>query len=246
MLPPGSVPLAHPRVGDARILVLPHPHSGVPSYFALSDTDARLYEVLVVRPDAPHARSWFVGHGDGTARPDAPGAVVRDGALRVLSPIDPIFVLLGLLADVDARHFRPLDDLAESAAELHARRRAASVPDGGEARPWPDIAPFMMHSAMAAHLPRLCDTQSEAAADAGCVYRLSWDKIGAELDAKRARLAQSAVCDAAPETLGRQVRKALTNAHTATDAEVAAAQAEAARAMVLAYCPPSVAAHWGA
>ena len=30
------------------------------------------------------------------------------------------------------------------------------------------------------------------------------------------------------------------------DAEVAAAQAEAARAMVLAYCPPSVAAHWGA
>ncbi|KAI3617114.1 hypothetical protein CBS9595_003023 [Malassezia furfur] len=244
MLPPGSVPLAHPCVGDARMLVLPHPHSGVPSYFVLSEADARLYEVLIVRPDAPHARSWFVGHADGAPRSDAPGAVVRDGALRILSPIDPLFVLLGLLADVDARHFCPLDDLAESAAELHARRRAASVPDGGEARPWPDIVPFVMHNAMAEHLPRLCDTQSEAAADTGCVYRLSMPKIHAELDAKRARLAQSAVCDAAPETFGRQVRKALTNAHSATDAEVAAAQADTARAMVLAYCPPSVAAGW--
>ncbi|WFD04149.1 hypothetical protein MOBT1_002852 [Malassezia obtusa] len=241
MLPPGSVPLVHPPLGDAQMLVLPHPHTGVPSYFALDDTHTALYELLVVRPDAPHARSWLVGHAE--SRGGAPGAVIGDGALRVLSPIDPVFVVLGLLADVDARHFRPLEDLAEAAAELHAQRRAQATPGGGAPRAWPDIVPFLSMPSIAAHLARICDTQAEAAAD-GLVYRLSWARVAEVLDAKRTRLAEPATCDAAPETLGRLVRKALPSAATASDDEVQRARVAVARDLVCAYIPPSVAARW--
>lgn len=241
MLPPGSVPLAHPSLGDARLLVLPHPHSGVPSYYALHGTPSELYEVLVVRPAAPHARSWFLTHADATSASRAPGAVLGDGALRTLSPVDPALVALGMLADTEARHFCPLEDLAEAAAELHAQRRAEALP--GRAQPWPDIVPFLMLPAMEPHLQRICDTQSEAAAS-GLVYRLSWDKIAALLDAKHARLAHPDVHAAAPETLGRLVRKSLDQPQTASDEEVRKAQAHVARSLLLSYVPRSVAERW--
>lgn len=239
MLPGGSIALAHPAVdAETRLLVLPHPSSGAPTYFSTpAEGEHEMYELLVVRAEKPSARSWMVAARDAHAG----GSVLADGALRALSPIDPVFVLLGLLAESDAeRRFCPADDLAEAAAERHAQRRATE----GSVRPWPDIAPFLLHPRMAAHLQRICDTQDELSASDGLVYRLSYDKISALLSDKCARLAQSAVHDAAPETLGRQVRKELADAQHASDAEIRAAQESVARRLVQSYLPPAVAGRW--
>lgn len=241
------LPLAYPPLApDTRLWVLPHPHSSTPVYFAVGDAHA-LYELVVVRADKPNTRSWFVAPYAPQGASGGQGEVLSDGALRILTPIDPAFVLLGILGDdphaFDTRQYRPLDDLADLAAERHAARRAEA---GGGARPWPDLVPFLTLPGNAPHLARICDTQAEVAAADGYVYRLSLAKISALLDTKHQRLADTAVHDRAPETLGRQVRKQLERPSAASAADVQAAQDEVARALLLAYLPPAVAQRWTA
>ena len=66
---PGKpIVLAHPRDAHAtRILVLPHPRSAAPAYFAVTQgaDHASWYELLVVRGDQSASRSWMVSPGAG-------------------------------------------------------------------------------------------------------------------------------------------------------------------------------------
>ena len=61
MLPGGSIALAHPAVdAETRLLVLPHPSSGAPTYFSTpAEGEHEMYELLVVRAEKPSARSWI-------------------------------------------------------------------------------------------------------------------------------------------------------------------------------------------
>ena len=75
-----------------RLWVLPHPRTGVPTYFATSQDGTNAYELLVTRPPT---RSWLLrGHDDD-------GYVIADGAMRILSRIDPAFLLLGIFCVLD-------------------------------------------------------------------------------------------------------------------------------------------------
>lgn len=232
--PRPPIALAYPAdvgtAAPARLYVLPHPRSGVPTYFAVHD-DAT-YELLVVRPEPRVARSWMLApHGAS-----GPGYVLRDGALHVLSPMDPALLLLGLLAPVwGERRFCPRDDLAEAAAEHHAAARAADL--AVRAPAWPDIASVLALPGMQAPLTRICATQAEPSALDGLVYRLDKARVFALLDHKVERVLRDAadVIDAQSQRhYGAQ----------ATDAEVAAARRRVATDLVAAYVPLTVDEAW--
>jgi len=238
------IALAYPEgVGaDAptRLYVLPHPRSGVPTYFAVHD-DAT-YELLVVRPDQRAARSWMLAPRGGAPRP---GHILRDGALHVLSPMDPALLLLGLLAPVwGERRLCPRDDLAEAAAEHHAARRAADLaaraPEAAPSTPaWPDIATVLALPAMQAPLTRICATQAEPSAHDGLVYRLDEARVYALLTRKVERVLH----DAADVVAAQSQRHCGAEA---TDAEIAAAQRRVATDLVATYVPPAVDDAWRA
>ncbi|PWN53978.1 hypothetical protein IE53DRAFT_337920 [Violaceomyces palustris] len=115
-----------------RLLVLPHPRTGNPSYFLpyhpsesphptgssdqsggdrdlKGESEGGILQLQVIRQDKSE-RSWFISGAD-----DDDG----DGALHLLTPIDPIFLLLPILYSVmsDAKPpFLPLEDLFDQAA----------------------------------------------------------------------------------------------------------------------------------
>ena len=197
------VVLAGPA-GRCRLLALPHPQSGIPAYFGVHEV-GKLYEVLIVRDGQ---RSWLVGESP---------QVVADGALRLLSPVDPAFVLLGALG-TDNTSYLTADDLFEAAAERCAHARTGT---------WPDIAELARYSS---HLDRICDTQH---VDGHESYRVSRDKVRALIDAKI--MAVEAAADGAPETLGAQVRRLEDAGEPPGDA-----RHKVARDLVLSYVSPTV------
>ena len=197
-----------------RLWVLPHPRTGVPTYFATSQDGTNAYELIVTRPPT---RSWLLrGHDDD-------GYVVADGALRILSRIDPAFLLLGIFCVLDtSQQYWPLDDWLEAATDVHVQRRSMSA--------WPDMAAFVALPSMQTHLDRICATQE---ADGGRVYRLDETRIRAMLHAKAQR-----VCARAPEQVAAQAWRTLDA--SASDADVDSAQQEVARQWIEAYVPLSV------
>ncbi|WFD21208.1 hypothetical protein MCAP1_003469 [Malassezia caprae] len=234
------IALAYPAdVGAAaptRLYVLPHPRSGVPTYFAVQD-DAT-YELLVVRPEQRVARSWMLAPCGASS----PGHVLRDGALHVLSPMDPALLLLGLLASAwGERRFCPRDDLAEAAAEHHAASRAARMAARTGAAPsapaWPEIASVLALPAMQEPLTRICATQAEPSALDGLVYRLDEARVCALLDRKVERVLQDAA-----DVIDAQSQRHY-GAH-ASDADVAAARRRVATDLVASYVPLAVEAVW--
>ncbi|KAB5589135.1 hypothetical protein CTheo_7420 [Ceratobasidium theobromae] len=88
----------------------PHSHVGLPALFILHESS--LLEVHAIAPDAP--RSWFVGQ-----------TVVSDGKLLLMTPIDPVFLLIpfirALLATEPQPPFKPTDDLLEEAAARYSQ-----------------------------------------------------------------------------------------------------------------------------
>lgn len=239
------IALAYPAnmsaAAPARLYVLPHPRSGAPTYFSVQD-DAT-YELLLVRPDQRAGRSWMLAPGEGASMP---GHILRDGALYVLSPMDPAFLLLGLLACTwGERRFCPRDDLAETAAEHYATQRAAELaaraPDAAPATTpsWPDITAVLALPAMQAPLRRLCATQTESSALDGLVYRLDEAKVYALFDQKIERVLRDAA-DVIEVQSQRQCGA------SATEAEIAAAQRRVAARLVAAYVPVPIEEAWRA
>lgn len=243
--------LAHPRDAHAtRILVLPHPRSAAPAYFAVTQgaDHASWYELLVVRGDQSASRSWMVSPGAGGSG----GSVIADGALRVFSPVDPAFVLLGILADEEdpaPRRLQPLEDLLDAAAERHARRRAAHAGADAPAQ-WADIGALAHLPHVAEHLAPLCDTEQVGSGSEERVYGLSWDRVLARLDAKLARMTDPALFERAPDTLGRQMNRRLDAevpaGTTPTENELAAARRGVALDVITGYLPPALAQRWAA
>ncbi|KAL4399655.1 ribonuclease H2 complex protein [Malassezia pachydermatis] len=233
-------------LASTRIWVLPHPRSGAPAYFALSDQDSTMYELLSTRPDKAVSRSWFLAPSSSAHTPtDADhGYIVEDGAWRIFSPIDPAFVLLGILASTnDERRMRPLDDWAEAATEFHVRRRAQAMAaqQNNEERhtSWPDLPLFVALPSMHTHLERLCTTQAEPNTTDGHVYRLDWSKMQAWLNTKVERL-----CTQATEALEPHIARSLPA--FPRDEDIAQARRAVARAWVDAYLPPAVEERWHA
>ncbi|WFD34315.1 hypothetical protein MCUN1_001154 [Malassezia cuniculi] len=179
--------------------------AGVPAYFGVHE-DGQLYEVLVVRDGT---RSWLVG-GDAQ--------VIADGAVRLLSPVDPAFVWLGLI-NTEQSSYLSAEDLLEAVAERHAASLSGS---------WPDI---LQLERFAVHLARICDTQHVDGRD---MYRPSREKARSLIDGKVASLC--AKIDSAPDTLGVQVRR-LEDAGEKTEA----AREKVCRDLVMSYISRSTA-----
>ena len=227
---------------ELRLLVLPHPHTGVPAYFGAPPEGDRLYELLVVRPEGRVARSLFLAPSEG----HGPGYVVADGSVRILTQVDPAFVMLGILAEERGlpRRFCPLDDMVDEATERHAHRRAAELAalhaDQVRATGWPDIPELFRLPGMARHLQRICTTQAEPSAADGLVYCIDMERVYTLLSDKVQRLLATHVWDEAPETLGRQARRRV--AATASDAEWNAARRDVAEELVASYVSAPIAA----
>lgn len=223
---------------DTRLLVLPHPRSGAPAYFACA-ADGRMYELLTVQPERKVGRSWFLGHSGG-------GRVISDGSLRVLSAVDPVFVLLGvLLPTADEKRFRPWDDWAEAAVDGHERARHAALQAlTGRASTtpmrWPDVAEFLALPSTHAHLPRVCATHAEPASAAEPMYRLDMARVLAMLSEKAAHVATSL-----DDILELEAQRRVDDAFPSAD-QLREAKGAVARSWIEAYLPAALAARWHA
>ncbi|CEL60790.1 hypothetical protein RSOLAG1IB_04029 [Rhizoctonia solani AG-1 IB] len=118
-----------------RPLQLPHPRTGLPALFVYHGST--LLELHSVTPDTP--RSWFVGE-----------SVVSNGNLMLMTPIDPVFILIPFLQTLDPNApFKPTDDFLEEALLKY------SPPDINKQ----DVALFMTLGCARRALKQLCETK---------------------------------------------------------------------------------------
>ncbi|GAB1525512.1 hypothetical protein RhiTH_008675 [Rhizoctonia solani] len=119
-----------------RPLQLPHPRTGLQALFVYHGST--MLELHSVTPDAP--RSWFVGQ-----------SVVSNGNLMLMTPIDPVFILIPFLQTLDPKApFKPTDDFLEEALLKY------SVPDVNKQ----DVALFMTLGCARRALKQLCETKA--------------------------------------------------------------------------------------
>ncbi|KAF9454028.1 hypothetical protein P691DRAFT_798942 [Macrolepiota fuliginosa MF-IS2] len=107
---------------------LPHPRTGVPALFLPAENgedagkdSSRILELQAVNP--VDSRSWFLEN-----------EVIADGKLVLMTPIDPVFLLLPILfciqpTDGSVPQFKPADDMLEEAA-LAIQQQYQSRKDG--------------------------------------------------------------------------------------------------------------------
>ncbi|CAE6416989.1 unnamed protein product [Rhizoctonia solani] len=118
-----------------RPLQLPHPRTGLRALFVYHGST--LLELHSVTPDTP--RSWFVGE-----------SVVSNGNLMLMTPIDPVFILIPFLQGLDPKApFKPTDDFLEEALLSY------SPPDINKQ----DVALFMTLGCARRALKQLCETK---------------------------------------------------------------------------------------
>ncbi|KAL7748231.1 hypothetical protein RI367_006417 [Sorochytrium milnesiophthora] len=133
-----------------KVLHLPHPRTGSPASFgwtvgiAYEDDGASLLEIQQV--PAVGTKSWFIDN-----------AVKSDGTVTIMSPVDPLFVLLPLL---DRQRCKTDDSLG----------RYLTVEDILHSDSVPDLMTLSESSALPEQLKLICDHQP---AGAETVYRLS-------------------------------------------------------------------------
>ncbi|VDC01652.1 unnamed protein product [Peniophora sp. CBMAI 1063] len=174
------------RNSHASFLRLPHPRTGELSLFlpyrrtASTSTSKCEWDILEVQSiSPPGSRSWFLDEPDE-------GAVVADGKLLVMTPIDPAFLLLPLLlavrpADKSVGMFRPLDEVFDSAHE-----KLAGVTSE-------DVSFLINLDCVVGAMRRICDVQDVTPELA--VYRYSEGKVVEYLRKKTARLAEPRVSE---------------------------------------------------
>ncbi|KZV69958.1 hypothetical protein PENSPDRAFT_608011 [Peniophora sp. CONT] len=185
------------RNARASFLRLPHPRTSVPTLFlpyrrtASTSTSKYEWDILEVQSVSPPGpRSWFL---------DEPGegAVVADGKLLVMTPIDPAFILIPLLlavrpADNGAGMFRPLDEVFDGAHE-----KVENVTEE-------DLASLINLDCVAGAMRRICDVQDVTPELA--VFRYSESKLLEYLRKKTARLAEPRVSEIS-KTIVRSLAK---------------------------------------
>lgn len=170
-----------------RFLRLPHPRTGLPSLFLpyqLRDgsdaTSPAILEVQTVAP--PDTRSWFVGE-----------EVVSDGRLLVMTPIDPIFLLIPILGATVSQeggqaNYRPADDIFEEAAmKLAEASHSSGSQDPSFTVAPDDIMTFGALDCTVQAMRRICDTKEITAEIT--VFRYSQERLLEQLTKKVAALA---------------------------------------------------------
>uniref|UniRef100_A0A2A4JCG1 Ribonuclease H2 subunit B n=1 Tax=Heliothis virescens TaxID=7102 RepID=A0A2A4JCG1_HELVI len=80
-----------------RIVILAHPSHGKPTKYCLDDENKRIFEIVTF--DEPH-RSWFIGN-----------TVKSDGSIQMVTPVNPLFLVLPKLKEQCASRAVPLEDL---------------------------------------------------------------------------------------------------------------------------------------
>lgn len=139
-----------------------------------------ILEVQTVAP--PGARSWFIGE-----------EVVSDGRLLVMTPIDPLFLLIPILGATIVEgggqvNFRPADDIFEEAATKFAE---ATHPSGSQDPSFivtpDDIVTFGALDCTMHAMRRICETK-EITTDI-TVFRYSQERLVEQLTKKVAALA---------------------------------------------------------
>lgn len=121
--------LIHPDTArDGRFLILPHPRTGIPTYYLFSTlhrsdsgtttSDADLGQLLELSTlkDARYDRSWMIS---------GLNQVVASAQLEILSRVDVRFLVVSMLySALDDGKFRSLEDTFEQIAlTLHSRRK---------------------------------------------------------------------------------------------------------------------------
>ncbi|KAI0305721.1 ribonuclease H2, subunit B [Multifurca ochricompacta] len=146
-----------------------------------------ILEVQSVSP--PNQRSWFFTEGE----------IVSDGKLLVMTPIDPIFLLIPIFQavkpnDGSAGIFQPLDDIFDEAAP----KIVQTVNRGASDDPFliisqEDILFLTRCDCIITALKRICDFQN-ITSDL-TVYRYSEERVIEYLQAKVLRLSKHAVTE---------------------------------------------------
>lgn len=180
-----------------RFLRLPHPRTGLPSLFlpyqlrqaAGDGSDARSSTILEVQTVAPpDTRSWFVGE-----------EVVSDGRLLVMTPIDPIFLLIPILGATVSQeggqaNYRPADDIFEEAAmKLAEASHSSGSQDPSFIVAPDDIMTFGALDCTVQAMRRICDTKEITAEIT--VFRYSQERLLEQLTEKVAALATPGITE---------------------------------------------------
>ncbi|KAF9469910.1 ribonuclease H2, subunit B [Collybia nuda] len=168
------------------LLRLPHPRTGIPSLFISCESSldkgqalsqSRILEVQAVHP--PDSRSWFMG-----------SQVLTDGKLLIITPIDPVFLLIPILraARQDDRtpdNFLPPDDIFE-AASIQLQSSSQTHQDQSLHVLAEDILRFVSLTCVKTALKCICDVKDIT--EEIVVYRFSLSKTTEYLRTKVARL----------------------------------------------------------
>ncbi|KAG0707389.1 ribonuclease H2, subunit B [Suillus ampliporus] len=196
----------NPHPGFAtRFLRLPHPRTGLASLFLLhdqhsQDDSTKTSSILEVQAISPtNARTWFIGE-----------EVVADGKLMVMTPMDPMFLLMYLLRVPQARvgskgNFRPMSDIIE---EVAATASDASEKDAQKDPSLKvstdDVISFLSLDFVQSSIKRVCDIK--VITEEITVYRYSHDVVLENLKGKVARLSDPRVAEMS-RTLVRNLAK---------------------------------------
>ncbi|KAI5480417.1 ribonuclease H2, subunit B [Pseudohyphozyma bogoriensis] len=183
---PSSVSLT-PSASPHAFLRLPHPRTLRPTLYL--PYPGGLLEVQQIRPDTDKSRSWFVDQ-----------AVVSDGSLTVLTPFDPLFLVISLLSHLPAArqtNYLSLPDLFDALSTLKYAPPISS--DGGkgkgkeeneeeeeEGEMAEDIVKLGALECVKQRLDKCCEIQEY---EGTTLYRLSLPLTIALLQAKVDRLA---------------------------------------------------------
>ncbi|KIY44460.1 hypothetical protein FISHEDRAFT_51725 [Fistulina hepatica ATCC 64428] len=156
-----------------RILHLPHPRTGIPSLFI--PTASQLLEVQHVAP--VNSRSWFLQN-----------EVVEDGSLLVMTPIDPAFLLIGILQTVYSSvedtptQFKTVDVIFEAVNAEMVNHQVSTASDASLVFNTSDIIEFTSMPCTLKAMSQVCDTKEITPEIT--VYRYSFGKVLEYLRAK--------------------------------------------------------------
>ncbi|KAF8558009.1 hypothetical protein OG21DRAFT_1475189 [Imleria badia] len=200
---PRFLRLPHPRTGASPLIIettiFDRSFPGIASLFLVHEPAptegepdqkrvSKILEVQAVEP--PNARSWFNGDDVISATLGA-DSWVTDGKLLVMTPVDPLFLLIPILRAIKQPsggigNFRPADDIFEDAARNVAEASMADQ-DASASVGVEDVMRFAALECTKGAMKRLCDIK-EITADI-TVFRYSSEKLTQELRRKVATLA---------------------------------------------------------
>ncbi|OSD06871.1 hypothetical protein PYCCODRAFT_1403688 [Trametes coccinea BRFM310] len=180
---------------DVHLLRLPHPRTGVPCLFVPYETSqaSSILEVQAICP--PNRRSWFTDD-----------AVVEDGKLLVMTPIDPAFLIIPMLqatipTNGTTANFRPADDVLEEVASKISQN-SASV--GDEPIPSGDVQHLSSLRCVQAAMRRVCEVKDITPEIT--VFRYSPEKALGYLQSKVSRLSDRSISELS-RTINRNFAK---------------------------------------